>query len=70
MRSILEQANGKELEFPKLMTNLDETLVIRFTEAAYGTVVYPMSNKYFFKYTSHWNANDFKDFKGNINLSN
>ena len=67
MKSIARETDKNE--YPKLMT-ANQGVVVLFTSESIGTVVHPGELDYLGDYSDVWDMSVFKEFKGEVVLSN
>ena len=61
---------SKEKEFPKLMINDKNDLIIFMTSRGVGFVVQPNKHDPIGNYSDSWAMHQFKDFNGTVTLQN
>ena len=67
---IKDSTINQDLKYPKLMRGIHSEIVIYFTKAGVGTVVYPLSYPQFMEMHSDWSLIGFTDFTGELTIKN
>lgn len=70
MIKYVEQDKDEKFDFPRLMKNLDGTLVVLFSKENTGMVVKNNIHTDIGFYSNTWHMKDFKDYDGSLTLQN